>query len=505
MVRAYIPNLYKYPLNNTFPEILYGKTITYNLDKLPETFFLKGFITYENGNFGVNQTNGTHKHFILNSYLIESIEVPEIPDISKINVPMIFMEIDNGAYVSFPYDGSTMTKYKYDHPTDKLIYINYFKHAIYEYPTKITIKYWDKDAIKNEPVKFININNNILISKPINIQNLEFSNIGYIDYGGNVVNGSTTMHCVYKTNAYQCIGIKFNVLNYESYGRSTSFASVIDSDGNVKYRINIGYDANDTYTYIFDNPLKIDDTLYIGDYNCNIERIFSNIELLYAYNNSQINTPVYKSIVRKPFNFNNKSAVFVGDSITYGHTTGTTVTQNNKFPTLFSNIVGLNYTNRSVAGALFSSGFNNDKTIYTQIQEIPNKESLDFLFIAGGINDWQLDVPLETFKTTIETVCDYINSNFPNTNIIWITPINEAGWGNRGTAGEVQEYRNIITRAVLKNDPNMKHSIVQGNEFNFPTASDSTEYITMCFGDKLHPSEYGYRNLYVPGLLTALL
>ena len=213
----------------------------------------------------------------------------------------------------------------------------------------------------------------------------------------------------------------------------------------------------------------------------------------------------YASLVRKPFSFNGKSITFAGDSITVGHTTGTTTTPNN-YPKLFCDLVGATANNIAVAGATLSvvSGYN---SIQTQLQNADKTK--DILFIAGGINDWQLGVDLDDFKDAVETICDYINANYPNnTPVIWITPINQAGWElthSLDLVGTVDDYRRIITRVVMEKDTYARFSVIQGKLFNFPTKYDDAEYITAMFGDRLHPSELGYKTLYLTGLQTALL
>ena len=215
----------------------------------------------------------------------------------------------------------------------------------------------------------------------------------------------------------------------------------------------------------------------------------------------------YKHIVRKPLTFTGKTCEFAGDSITYGFTSGSTTVHNTgDYPTLFCNKVGATKINRAVGGALFCSGYNTVKTIPEQISEA-NKEC-DFLFIAGGINDWQSGQTLSDLETVLDNLCTYINETFSqSTQVIWITPINQAGWETTHTispTATVQEFRNLITRTVLKNDIYSRFSIVQGNEFNFPDKNDDSSYIAAMFGDLLHPSELGYRTLYLTGLLNAL-
>ena len=40
---------------------------------------------------------------------------------------------------------------------------------------------------------------------------------------------------------------------------------------------------------------------------------------------------------------------------------------------------------------------------------------------------------------------------------------------------------------------------------NFPTSNADESYITKMFGDKLHPTEYAYKNIYAAGLVNLLI
>ena len=211
----------------------------------------------------------------------------------------------------------------------------------------------------------------------------------------------------------------------------------------------------------------------------------------------------YSSKVYKPFNFNAK-ALFVGDSITYGFTSGTTTTTNN-WPKLLNDRVRFtSYTNDALGGACITPNVNSIKSIYQQVQDATDK-NVKFLFIAGGVNDWQLNVELDTFRTAMTNLCNYINTNYPtDCNVIFITPINEAGWPNKGKYN-LNEYRKIITEIANSLDTNARFSIIQGNEFEFPNENGNANYIASVFGDKLHPSELGYKAVYVPGVLSKII
>lgn len=197
----------------------------------------------------------------------------------------------------------------------------------------------------------------------------------------------------------------------------------------------------------------------------------------------------YENIVRKPFSFNGKSAVFCGDSITKGFVTQSFITPNG-FPKLFSDKVGMTFTNLGIGGSCFYGG--DVQTIVSQVEDA--SKSVDFLFIAGGVNDWQLDHDYATFGTTIENLCTYINSNYPqSTQVIWITPINVGRTSYFKPTKDLQKFRNIITEKVIENDTYNRFTILQGDKFPFPDERGNIELRTALFGDMIHPSEAGYQ------------
>lgn len=222
------------------------------------------------------------------------------------------------------------------------------------------------------------------------------------------------------------------------------------------------------------------------------------------------NVPPYFHSTKKPFNFHNKTALYAGTSITVGHTTGTTVTEQYRYPKLFSEKVGFNnYSIIAQAGACFVSGLNPVTTIPAQVQAIQNAP--DFLFIEGGTNDYTMGASIEAYKNTINSLCDYITSNMPNTEVIFITSIQmartlEEQYSAGYTNGYIKQtaYNKALAECVHNKDVG-KFSIVEAYWFGFPDWNGDASYINQMFGDKVHPSEKGYRSLYFNGLCSALL
>lgn len=202
----------------------------------------------------------------------------------------------------------------------------------------------------------------------------------------------------------------------------------------------------------------------------------------------------YFTVTGKPFDFNGKTALFFGDSICEGHT-GHGRTQNN-YVKNFSEHVGLTATNRGQGGACFSYTYNGIPSIVDKIKATTLDK--DFVFIEGGINDWQTGGTTTQLETALEDLGQYLTANC-TVPVIIITPINHGGWtGGRPRNMTVQQVRTIMSKMALK----YGFDLVLGENFNFPSDTNDP-LVSILYGDKLHPSEAGYR-LYAKGLETAL-
>ena len=194
-------------------------------------------------------------------------------------------------------------------------------------------------------------------------------------------------------------------------------------------------------------------------------------------------------ILNSPYDFSGKKAFFFGDSITYGYIKNADGTASRAtkggYPGFFSEAVGLTHTNYGVSGSLFGT-YNNLGRIGDKLKS--RSLDCDFIFVAGGINDWQCGVSLSDFRQAVEEVCSYIDANYDG-EVIFITPINHSGRKPLvEPVAQVQEYREIITEIALLHD----FSVVQGGLFGFPTTESPETEKTLMFCDNLHPTEYGY-------------
>ena len=195
-------------------------------------------------------------------------------------------------------------------------------------------------------------------------------------------------------------------------------------------------------------------------------------------------------ILNSPYEFSGKKAFFFGDSITYGYIKNADGTASRAtkggYPGFFSEAVGLTHTNYGVSGSLFGT-YDNLGRIGDKIKS--RALNCDFVFVAGGINDWQCGVSLSDFRQAVEDVCSYIDANFDG-EVIFITPINHSGRKPLvDPVAELREYREIITEIALLHN----FSVVQGGLFDFPTVDSPDADKTLMFCDNLHPTEYGYQ------------
>jgi lysophospholipase L1-like esterase len=222
----------------------------------------------------------------------------------------------------------------------------------------------------------------------------------------------------------------------------------------------------------------------------------------------------YDNIIRKPFDFNGKHAVWFGDSITYGYLAGA---ENNRttvpFPKAFSEAVGLSsqfdYGNRGSNGATIvptTSTQTNNLTNSVTNYPLDYYGTPDVVFIAGGTNDLALGTDWDDFESGMEDFLDAVNTKFAaSIPVVFITPINAraAILGTSHPLSELVKIRNIMTTAILKKDVYDRFSIIQGDKLPFPLMTEDTAMSDILFSDGVHLSEYGYKvySAYLQGVL----
>jgi lysophospholipase L1-like esterase len=210
-------------------------------------------------------------------------------------------------------------------------------------------------------------------------------------------------------------------------------------------------------------------------------------------NDKIFETPIklkYSHSLNKPFNFNGKTVTFFGDSITAGTTSPNLGSTNNPYGKVFADKFSMNYASQAVGGSYICDTVNatsilNKVINYTDIR--------DFIFIAGGTNDWTNGKPLgvlgdttgDTFYGALHVMCESLKTNHPTSTIIFITPINQ-NVSRPNSITTMDAYRNAIFEVATSYGFN----IVDGSKIGFPT-EQGVFANTMC-QDGVHPTELGH-------------
>lgn len=217
-------------------------------------------------------------------------------------------------------------------------------------------------------------------------------------------------------------------------------------------------------------------------------------------------TRTFPNVVRKPFNWSTKKVLVVGDSIAKGFVNGTTITAYTWAYWLNQKLGFASLTNGAVGGATFT-----DSTYKIKSQlENHHTDDVNLIFIAGGVNDWMIGASYSDVYNAVTEVIAYIKDNYPaNTEIIFVTPIEPGGYHlydktKRTGLDSLDDIRQAITDAAIANDTDNLISVVDGKTFGFPNIACKSSFISIAFGDRLHPSELGYRNIYAPALLERI-
>ena len=194
-----------------------------------------------------------------------------------------------------------------------------------------------------------------------------------------------------------------------------------------------------------------------------------------------------------PFDFQGKTALFVGDSIVRGYIdSDATHICANPWPSIFCQRKGLTGYNEAVGGATFSVSEN---SIITQVQNTSHKD-VDYVFIGGGTNDWDFRYSIDQMVTGINTIINTIKTTFTNSpKVIFITPIKRTDANDNFI-----NYVNTITETVIKNGGEEgQFNVIQGYQLDFPGVAG--EYANAVFGDqRLHPNQFAYYAVYYAGV-----
>lgn len=191
-------------------------------------------------------------------------------------------------------------------------------------------------------------------------------------------------------------------------------------------------------------------------------------------------------IINKPFDFTGKSLVVFGDSISYGY--GVSVAESWTYK--FANKFGITRSNLSQSGTTIAGG------IYTRITSYTG--SPDYIFVAGGTNDYNQGVAVGeygdeyadgTFYGALDGICQYLQTNCPNSQVFFFTPIPYLNVTSREVAG-MDEYRKAIFEVATK----YGYNVVRCDNIGFPEKVSA--YSAMLYQDKIHPTAIGHDLMY---------
>lgn len=87
----------------------------------------------------------------------------------------------------------------------------------------------------------------------------------------------------------------------------------------------------------------------------------------------------------------------------------------------------------------------------SRLKAIQNPNEYDYVFVTGCYNDWRHDVPLDTFKTAVNTFYDYLVNNFTQAKILVSNSLKSFRCGYANNNGNYQnEYNEYIKEVARK-------------------------------------------------------
>lgn len=419
---------------------------------------------------------------------------------------LVFVVKRGDTVTDYYYLPTNATEYSYSFDnvltSSDTIYLNWFNFNSRDTINGVTVSY---DSIIDDA----NVHSNkTWSSSKINeifnetVKSVEYSTLTKLSNGWMSTTGSITAnnsHCIVSMSGNGVSKISLHPLQ----SSALPFVVIKDGDGNVVKVIN-GENSTSERTVEIGFELTSEHTIYLNWFDGNTTKGFLNSITVYIVPGVQqtIKSLIssernYFHSVNKPYVFSGKTANFFGDSITQGFVNGQ-ITEYG-YPRIFSDKVGLTHTNYGITGTCIAIDIDvTHPSIYHKLTSVAEWD-VDYIFIAGGVNDWQQGVDMSVFRDALEDICTALGTNFDG-EVIFITPINQAGWTPVETpVAELQDYRDAITQIAMSHG----YSVVQGNLFNFPKSNDTTKFINAMLYDKLHPTQNGYYE-YARGLQTVL-
>ena len=204
--------------------------------------------------------------------------------------------------------------------------------------------------------------------------------------------------------------------------------------------------------------------------------------------------------------FSGKTITAFGDSITYGVCSPNLGNAGaNSYIRLFASKVGATLVNDAVSGSCITDEVGITNSIYDKVTEFTGQT--DFIFVAGGVNDYYTgktlgsfgDSSSSTFYGALDSMCSYLASNYQAATVVFITPVNTTREAPNAVAS-LNDYRNAIYEIATK----YKFNVVDGGSIDLPMVSGSWGNLMIDGSDGVHPTLLGHFHYYA-GLCGKLL
>ena len=503
--KAYADNKFGSVINDNAKEIvIVDKGFGSGLELIGNSQF-----TFNDGYYTENGYNSSlqHKYVELDPSQIASISVTLLSQ-TQLHLPLI-IKYDGSNYTRYldSYNGGTQTK---DFSSIDLsgcrLYVNAFNFV-----SSILVTSTDEQTIVKKMGGFaaderivMKSNAGLIMPEGLSLgKKLTIDPFAITPYKKDYYiasNGAETPNSNGAYFVFDAHGIKSIKITGSGSGLSSIFHVIIE------------YPNGERQTWMRTNETSVTITFQKGE----IAKIYINrfggislsweIEWYAKQEMIDFDTRTFPNVVRKPFNWSTKKVLVVGDSIAKGFVDGTTVTSYTWAYWLNQKLGFASLTNGAVGGATFT-----DSTYKIKSQlENHHTDDVNLIFIAGGVNDWMIGASYSDVYNAVTEVIAYIKDNYPaNTEIIFVTPIEPGGYHlsdktKRTGLDSLDDIRQAITDAAIANDTDNLISVVDGKTFGFPNIECKSSFISIAFGDRLHPSELGYRNIYAPALLERI-
>ena len=220
-----------------------------------------------------------------------------------------------------------------------------------------------------------------------------------------------------------------------------------------------------------------------SDEQSEIDELSSDVDTL-----KKALTTNFDNRISRDYYFVGKSIQFFGDSITFG--VGVDVNDplgitSTKWTEKFCELMNSQEINDAISGSLYTAGYNEVKSITQSVRDATL--SGDFVFMCGGVNDWQLGVPLSEFKSALDDCFGYLQSNYDGT-VIVVSPFNVIKNLVGSPITSLYNYSKILCEKALE----YGFDFIDGSKMSLLTTRSASTVIQSQYADGLHPSGFGH-------------